>query len=203
MRPKRTRKYVDRTCVRCSTPYTTRADSGSRFCSPVCFYEGQTVQDGTDRRCTQCGELKPAAAFAPRADRPSGRMSYCKACKAQRVRVRYQGNHPTARAQMRSRVNNSEYERSDRRKESYRIYRQSHPEVTIRAVNKYRFNNPEKVAAHKAVTSAVKRGHLLREPCRECGNERSEGHHYLGYAPEHHLDVLWLCRAHHREAHSF
>lgn len=56
-------------------------------------------------------------------------------------------------------------------------------------------------AAHAAVARALNRGDLVRLPCQRCGSDRVEAHHPNGYAPEHQLDVVWLCHADHMEAH--
>jgi hypothetical protein len=56
-------------------------------------------------------------------------------------------------------------------------------------------------AARLTVQSAIRSGRLTRESCRECGAVLVDAHHYLGYAPEHRLDVVWLCPPHHAEAH--
>jgi hypothetical protein len=62
--------------------------------------------------------------------------------------------------------------------------------------------DPVKHYAHHMVYKAVKSGRLQRGPCQRCGTpEHTQGHHYLGYATEHLLDVIWLCAIHHREAH--
>ncbi len=55
--------------------------------------------------------------------------------------------------------------------------------------------------ARQAVRSAVQRGTLRRLPCETCGAQEVQAHHHLGYAPEHRLDVQWLCRDHHEAAH--
>lgn len=45
----------------------------------------------------------------------------------------------------------------------------------------------------------VKRGILIKQPCVKCGtSENIEAHHEDYTKP---LDVLWLCREHHRELH--
>lgn len=59
---------------------------------------------------------------------------------------------------------------------------------------------PEKAAAHKAVQDAVRAGRLTRQPCEVCGAPKAHAHHD-SYAPEHRLDVRWLCRPHHRAWH--
>lgn len=51
--------------------------------------------------------------------------------------------------------------------------------------------------AHKAAARRATRV-LQRKPCETCGSERSEAHHDDYAKP---LDVRWLCRTHHAEAH--
>ena len=58
-----------------------------------------------------------------------------------------------------------------------------------------------KTLARMAINNAVRRGHLMKQPCAVCDGPKVEAHHHLGYAREHFLDVAWLCRTHHVEAH--
>lgn len=58
--------------------------------------------------------------------------------------------------------------------------------------------HPEKRAAHKAVEYALKRGGLVKATCEVCAAERVEAHH-IDYSKP--LEVRWLCRSHHIEAH--
>ena len=44
----------------------------------------------------------------------------------------------------------------------------------------------------------LKRGKLTRQPCAECGSEKSQMHHPDYSKP---LDVVWLCRRHHSALH--
>lgn len=57
------------------------------------------------------------------------------------------------------------------------------------------------VHAKNAVARAIRGGRLVRLPCEYCGSLPSEAHHYNGYAREHRLDVIWLCKRHHVAAH--
>ena len=54
--------------------------------------------------------------------------------------------------------------------------------------------------AKAAVARAKRDGTLTQRPC-SCGNPKSEAHHHKGYAPEHWLDVEWLCKKCHAAAH--
>lgn len=58
----------------------------------------------------------------------------------------------------------------------------------------------EKNTARRKVQVAVRNGSLHRpDRCTAAGCDRTDiqAHHHNGYAPEHALDVLWLCPAHH------
>jgi hypothetical protein len=63
-------------------------------------------------------------------------------------------------------------------------------------IQKKRF--PEKFAARSILQSAVRRGKIKRLPCVVCGDRNSHGHHTDYGKP---LEVVWLCRKHHRERH--
>lgn len=55
--------------------------------------------------------------------------------------------------------------------------------------------------ARKAVFDAIKRGELQKPVVCACGKPDPQGHHHNGYAIEHQLDVVWLCReCHERQA---
>ena len=62
----------------------------------------------------------------------------------------------------------------------------------------YKDRHPEKAAAHAALTGAIRRRELVRQPCEVCGAADTEGHHDDYSKP---LTVRWLCKAHHLEAH--
>lgn len=60
--------------------------------------------------------------------------------------------------------------------------------------------HPEQKKAWIAVDIAIRAGRLTPQPCW-CGDVETDAHHHRGYAPEHALDVVWLCRRHHALAH--
>lgn len=71
-----------------------------------------------------------------------------------------------------------------------------------RAVQAYRERNRRKVAAHNAVNKAVLRGKLAPWPVcalSECVETKVEAHH-ADY--DNQLGVVWLCGAHHKQAHA-
>ena len=57
----------------------------------------------------------------------------------------------------------------------------------------------EKHVARRLLRTAIEAGRVVRQPCAVCGEERVEGHHVAYDMP---LDVVWLCRLHHRELHA-
>ena len=60
--------------------------------------------------------------------------------------------------------------------------------------------SPEALKAKNAVMAARRSGQLVNKPCAICGKKKTDAHH-SSYAPEKHLDVMFLCRAHHRAWH--
>ena len=69
------------------------------------------------------------------------------------------------------------------------------------ATKRYRRDpvNQMKLAAHTMVAAALKLGLLVAEPCRKCRRKRAEAHHEDYTRP---LDVVWLCRRHHKGLHA-
>ena len=78
-------------------------------------------------------------------------------------------------------------------------------EAHRRAVAAWKLRNVDKnrewLRIKKRVQHAIKAGRLVRASCQVCGDPDTHGHHHRGYAPEHVLDVVWLCPKHHTEAH--
>lgn len=97
---------------------------------------------------------------------------------------------------------NKEY--YERNKEPIREYRASWRNANKKSCSKYyasyRKANPEKKNAHMAVLAAINSGLLKKDACLFCGNDKAEAHHG-SYEPDKHLDVLWLCRFHHKAVH--
>jgi hypothetical protein len=67
--------------------------------------------------------------------------------------------------------------------------------------NKFKYTDRQKKSAGQKVHRGIKNGKLQRQPCIICGNINSQAHHHKGYAKEHWLDVVWLCKKHHEEEH--
>jgi hypothetical protein len=84
------------------------------------------------------------------------------------------------------------WSKTDRGKEAHR-----------KTQRRYERKNLDISAAHTAVSRAIARGRLVRPGvCPECAQPGSvQAHHYLGYAKEHQLDVVWLCGPCHMKVH--
>jgi DNA-directed RNA polymerase subunit M/transcription elongation factor TFIIS len=60
--------------------------------------------------------------------------------------------------------------------------------------------NKLKKTAHQKVAYAIQKGELIRQPCEKCGTEEHVVAHHEDYNKP--LDVVWLCKFHHKERHS-
>jgi hypothetical protein len=86
-------------------------------------------------------------------------------------------------------------------KKAYRKTKQGKEKSRI-AARQYRARNREKSRARGLVSSALRRGILVRpNTCEKCPNiGLIEAHHWKGYAKEFRLDIQWLCESCHKEA---
>lgn len=135
-----------------------------------------------EKACSICKATKPLEDFNRRSNRPGGRDYHCRACQAKKVaRLR---RNPAWRAAKNAKP------RSAKAKAD-----------AARGMAAWRARNRDKSHAHAAVGHAKRKGLLVPEPC-PCGATEVQAHHHLGYALEHRLDVIWLCRpCHVREHH--
>ena len=67
-----------------------------------------------------------------------------------------------------------------------------------RVFAEYVAQHPDRRKANNAVASALRTGKLTRQPCWVCG-KKAVAHHPDYDRP---LDVVWLCQAHHKQAHA-
>jgi len=69
---------------------------------------------------------------------------------------------------------------------------------TYRAIYKSIDKLRYKQNAREELNHALRTGEVTKQPCIECGEENSEGHHEDYDKP---LEVVWLCRTHHADVH--
>jgi len=124
------------------------------------------------RECTKCHELKEISEFYV----CGGKLqTHCKICCNNHTYAKYHSVQPKT--------------------------------TTIQSLHSPIFTKDYKMMQAKSrvkFSLAVKSGKLIKpNACQKCGktNCRIEGHHYLGYEPEHALDVKWLCNYCHSVAH--
>jgi hypothetical protein len=134
------------------------------------------------KTCKKCGEEHTLEQFHRLSRGLHGRRSVCRWCVNEADRARYHANREKAVARVAA-------------------YNKAHPEKHAAAERRYRARHPNKKKAHRAVEKALKHGLLQRTCCRGCGaGDEIEAHHH-SYAPEHWLDVIWLCSACHMALH--
>ena len=128
----------------------------------------------TERPCTKCHVVKPMEDFPPDKRYRYGRNTWCRACKRplkNAARDRWNKRNP------------------DRVRKQAREYQK-----------KYRLRPgvQKKNKARRALSYAVERGYVERQPCEVCGATKVHGHHDSYDRP---LDVRWLCQKHHAAIH--
>lgn len=138
--------------------------------------------------CRTCLSDKPESAFY------ASNLARCKECVKASVRanrrekIDYYRQYDKMRASMPHRVAaRKEYSLTERGKEAH-----------TRANRKWTLLQPKRKAASWAVNNAIRDGKLKRQPCWVCGS-KAHAHHPDYDRP---LDVVWLCPAHHKQAHA-
>src|SRR3990167_2067628 len=71
--------------------------------------------------------------------------------------------------------------------------------MAYEASQRWEAKNRQKRKTHLILKKAIKYGKLKREPCKVCGEERTDGHHEDYSKP---LEVIWVCRQHHKDLHA-
>lgn len=130
--------------------------------------------------CSKCKEEKALSEFHKRPEAKDGHRADCKKCRRD--------------------LDNKRRLKKERREycvNHSRQYRKSGKGYD--SCNKYRKNNPVKYKAHKIISSAIRSGVLVKQPCEVCQSERVEAHHDDYSKP---LNVRWLCQAHHKQWHA-
>jgi len=133
------------------------------------------------KRCTKCGEIRPASGFGKDRRRKDGLQSQCKECFRERKAEYHLKNGDAVR-------------------KKHREYYAKNRERTIERVRLWRLANPEKIKAEGAVAHAKKMGRLIVEPCETCGSTENVDAHHDDYTKP--LDVRWLCKSCHRRHHA-
>ena len=130
------------------------------------------------RRCTGCGEEKPAEAFWA--------WQRCWECRRASRRALARERRAAGLVQAKARAIYHDPARGERAK-------------VARHLARWRAKNPEKIRAQHAVENALKRGRLTRQACAVEGCGATAQAHHADYSKP--LEVQWLCALHHARQH--
>jgi Fe-S-cluster-containing hydrogenase component 2 len=132
------------------------------------------------KTCFKCGIFKPIGEFYGHKRMADGHLNKCKGCTKKDVKDHYASCPAAVVATERKRSRSPE-----RRAKKLAYNRDRRRRLRV------------KIIAHDAVSRAIHRGRLVRQPCEVCGtNQGIEAHHDDYSRP---LDVRWFCFKHHRE----
>lgn len=139
------------------------------------------------KTCFKCGISKPFIEYYKHKRMADGRLNKCKECAKKDVND--------------NRSRNIEYYRA------YDVNRYTVEKVRFNErrayTEKWRRDNPEKHAAHTAVSNALRTGMIIKpSACEDCGDiatGRDMHGHHEDYSMQ--LDVKWLCVRCHAKRH--
>ena len=136
----------------------------------------------TEKTCFKCKKTLPISDFYKHSQMKDGHLNKCKECTKKDM---YNDRHFNRRKEIlafdRERAN-----QPHRKEAKAEIYK------------KWKEQNPERRAAQTKLGSALRSKKIEQLPCFICG-EKAEAHHPDYSRP---LDVVWLCSAHHKQAHA-
>lgn len=134
------------------------------------------------KTCFKCGEAKLLCDFYRHPKMRDGVLNKCKECTKNDA-----SNHRAANIDKARDYDNCRASLPHRKA------------LRSAVVNAYMEKYPNRVKASRKVQYALSTGKLTRSPCFECGSKKTVAHHPDYDRP---LDVVWLCQAHHKQAHA-
>lgn len=151
--------------------------------------------------CERAGKLLPLDQFYRDKYTPCGRTRQCKKC-VNSGKFRYEQTKAGKESKKRyaqsekGKAATARHVKSEKGKLSMR--------VRMARRRKTSAHQPKEMARH-AIFFAVRAKTIPKAKellCQRCGKPAIEYHHYLGYEPEHYLDVIPVCKVCHTEIHS-
>lgn len=133
------------------------------------------------KKCFKCKTVKPLEDFYKHSQMADGHLNKCKSCTKNDVNKHRSDNLERIR----------EYDRA-RGKNKERI------KLNAAITKAWRSEDKRRQKAHSAVSNAIKKGTLVRQPCERCNCEKTVAHHDDYDFP---LDVMWLCQPCHKQRH--
>ena len=146
---------------------------------------------GWMKQCTKCLITKPLDLFRVNEKMNDGRSSWCKPCQNKSSEESKKSDMDVYRAKARAKYERLKLAINEKRRAKY-VEKNGAKDLLTPDEVKVRIN------ARKKARRAVATGLLVKTPCHVCGSEKSEIHHSDYDQP---LNVVWLCRKHHCEAH--
>lgn len=122
-----------------------------------------------DKRCSMCHKMKDVKDFCKDKITKNRLKAYCKPCETKRKTIFYWKDEKTRRKEIQRSLNyiKKHYEKD------YQRYRKD-KKVKVRHITRY----------------AIQMGKLIKKPCKNCGNLKSQAHHVDYSKP---LKIKWLC----------
>src|SRR6478752_4117611 len=125
----------------------------------------------SSKTCFKCNKTLPLTEFYKHSGMGDGYIGKCKECNKADVRANRLKNVDKYRAYDLERAKHP-----DRAKAAYEI------------TKRWRTEDKRRMKCHNAVSRAVRKGEITRQPCCICGSEKSLAHHE---SYDHPLDVVW------------
>ncbi len=135
----------------------------------------------SSKKCFKCGIEKPMDEFYRHPSMADGRLGKCKQCTKTDVAEHRSANIEKIRAYDRDRGKIPE--RAKAAAQISKLWTQA---------------DKRRSKCHNAVTRAVRKGELIRQPCERCACVKSYAHHE---SYDHPLVVVWLCQPCHKQRH--
>ena len=147
------------------------------------------------KKCTTRRENKLDSEFTKDRSRKDGLNYICKICQSKKDK-RYRENYKEE-----IRIRHEKYRETNKMKIKVQgeKYYENNKKRIMAYHKKYYWEHLKESRARGKFQHYIKKGAIIRQSCEICSEPKSEGHHPSYDKP---LDVIWLCRKHHKREHS-
>ena len=146
---------------------------------------------GGMKQCTKCLETKPFDMFRKNDAMLDGHTSWCKPCQNRAGEQSKKKDIEAFRAKERAWYAKNKEAINERRR---KLYVEKHGERPLLTDQEVRMRS----VVRRKTRRYLAKGLLVKTPCHVCGSLEVEAHHADYSRP---LDVVWLCKKHHKELH--
>lgn len=157
--------------------------------------------------CPRCKQIKPVSQFHKNKSRHDGYVGYCIFCANQYLRKYMKSEEQKEKRYIRSKKYvNTPKGRENKRKSTRKYHKSKKGKI---AVLKYLKSEKGKIfikrnhekypirrKARTKIANEIAKGNFpnIKTQICKCGKQAEHYHHYLGYKPNHWLDVVPLCQ---------